>query len=63
MSNQPSLEQLEHGLKIAARIVVLYGEAYIPVFTRMHEEVEKAKANQSKESLALRLAKEYAEKE
>lgn len=63
MSNQPSLEQLEEGLKISARIVAQYGKEYLPVFKRLHQEVEKMKADQSKEDLAIQLAKEYAEKE
>jgi hypothetical protein len=61
--NQPSLEQLEKALKIAARVVVLYGEAYISTFNRLHEEAERMKADQSKENLAILLVKKYADME
>lgn len=58
-----TLEELEKGLKIAARIAVLYGETYLPIFTRLHDEVEKMKANQSKGNLAFMLVKKYADME
>lgn len=63
MHNPPSLEVLERALKIAARIVVLYGETYLPIFNRLHEEVEKMKAMQCKKDLALLLSKSYADME
>lgn len=64
MSTQSSsLQQLEHALRIAARVVVFYGETYIPIFNRLHDEVEKLKLNQDKENLAVLLAKQYTNME
>lgn len=58
--NQITKEELERGLKIAARVVSLYGEPYLPVFNRLLKEVEKLKDRQEKESIAIKLAKTYA---
>lgn len=63
IAHQVQLRDLEKALKIAARVVVMYGEVYLPVFNRLHSEVEKMKAVQDKESLAIQLAKEYADME
>lgn len=61
MANHVSDAELEHALKIAARVVVLYGDAYLPVFNRMHREVENRKAAKEKENLAHQLARKYAD--
>jgi hypothetical protein len=49
-------EQLLKCYHIAARIVSLYGDAYLPVFKRLHKEVEMRKANDELMTVALNLA-------
>lgn len=61
MANNVSDAELEHALKIAARVVVLYGDAYLPVFNRMHREFEVRKNAKEKENLAHQLARQYAD--
>ena len=56
-----SVEQLEYAVKIAARVVSLYGETYLPIFNRLHAELMKAKENEVQKSLALQLALKYNE--
>jgi len=63
MANQPSLEALEKALKIAARITVMHGQTYLPIFKRLHDEAEKMRDGQNKENLALHLAKQYVDME
>jgi bacterioferritin (cytochrome b1) len=59
--NHFSIEELEHAFKIAARVVALYGETYLPIFNRLHEEVLMAKGKQNQKSLAMQLALSYSE--
>jgi hypothetical protein len=61
MTIQP--EQLRRALKIAARVVVLYGDAYVPLFERLRQEVMKLDEEKKTESLAIQLAKQYADLE
>jgi len=62
MSHNISIEQLEKGVKIIARVVALYGEKYLPLFERMHSELLTAKQQQDKKILALKLAMEFNER-
>lgn len=51
-----SKEQLINCYRLAARIVSLYGDAYMPVFQRLHVEAEKTKRNADLKSLAMLIA-------
>lgn len=42
--------------KISAEIVKQHGDLYLPVFIRIHEEIEKRKNNQSYKQIALQIA-------
>ena len=57
------IKELERVIKIAARVVVLHGEVYLPLFNRLHKELVKEKEKQETESLAFKLAKSYADLE
>jgi len=63
MSNEISIDDLTRAVKIAARVVVLYGDVYLPIFNRLHSELEKAKENLGAKEMAIQLAKKYAEVE
>ncbi len=56
--SQYSTRELEEAYKIAAVIVKRYGEKYLPVFKRMHDEIEQAKADNSFKQIALQVAAE-----
>ena len=58
---QFSIEELGRALKIAARVVALYGEIYLPIFNRLHAEMTKAKEDENAKALALRIALSYTE--
>lgn len=49
-------DQLMNYYHLAARIVSLYGDAYLPVFKRLHDEVEKIKCDENIKTLALTVA-------
>lgn len=57
--NQVSFDELTRAVKIAARVVFLYGDVYLPLFTRLHTELEKAKENIDAREAAIQLAKKY----
>lgn len=63
MPDHVLVNELERAIKIAARVVVLHGEVYLPLFNRLHKELMKEKEKQETESLAFRLAKSYADLE
>lgn len=63
MSHSYSTEELQELVQIAARIVVEHGEAYLPIFNRVHREYELSKQQTTAKNLAFQLAKSYAEKE
>ncbi|WP_153825443.1 hypothetical protein [Niastella caeni] len=46
-------------MKIAAKVVALYGDTYIPTFDRLYQEFKKAKSQESKKMQALKIAMEY----
>ena len=56
-----SFEELEYAAKIAARIVAMYGERYLPIFNRVHDELIQAKESQNQKALALQIALSYNE--
>lgn len=63
MNENPSqifIDELEHALKIAARVVSLFGECYLPIFNRIYFELNQAKEKQDQKSLALQLAMNYS---
>ena len=49
---------LEEAYQIMARIVRDYGDKYLPVFKRLHEEREVRKANQGLKDIALQVARD-----
>ena len=49
-------EELEKPYKIIAKIVRDYGDKYLPIFQRIHDEVERRKANQGLKDIALQIA-------
>jgi len=53
MDDELTLEQIEKAYKIAARIVAMYGDDYLPVFERMHREVKEYEQKAEMKSLAL----------
>jgi hypothetical protein len=54
--SQPSIQQLERALKIAAKVVAMYGDVYLPGFIRLRDEFEKARTIEEAKSYAIRLA-------
>jgi len=57
-----SIEELEHAKKIAARVVTLYGDTYLPIFQRVLDEINKAKQAETIKQLALKEALSYSER-
>lgn len=57
-STQVTDEDLESAYKIMAMIVRKYGDKYLPVFKRIHEERELRKAQQSLKNIALQIAQD-----
>lgn len=51
-------EQVDKAYSIMARIVRDYGDAYLPVFKRLHEEKEARKANFDLRNIALDVARQ-----
>jgi len=51
-----TVEELHRSYRNAAMIVSRYGDAYLPIFKRLHSEVEKLKAQDEIKSLALSVA-------
>jgi hypothetical protein len=60
VQNKNPLESLTHDYRIAAKIVELYGDKYIPGFVRVHEEIQKHSALNDAKNLALKVAKSYS---
>lgn len=57
-----SLADLEECLAIAAYIVVRHGDAYVPTFERLEQEVEHARAKGSDRSRAQRVLADLMKK-
>lgn len=51
-------EDLETSYKIMAMIVRNYGDKYLPVFKRIHEEREMRKAQSDLKDIALQIAQD-----
>lgn len=54
-----SLSNLEKCLQIAARVVALYGDVYVPIFERVHDEVLKVRQKGYIKLLAINIAIDY----
>ena len=55
-TNHIELNELECAYKIAARIVSNFGDAYLPTFQRLHEELQTRYRQQDLKSIALNIA-------
>lgn len=51
-----TLQQLREGYKITAKIVSTYGDKYLPIFKRLHDEMEKRMAEETLKNIALQVA-------
>lgn len=60
-NTQISIRDLEHALKIAAKVVALYGEVYLPGFMRLKNEVMAAKQKNDAKAEALLIANMMAD--
>jgi hypothetical protein len=40
-AGEPSTDELKHGLKVAARVVLLYGDRYMPIVDRLEAEIAR----------------------
>lgn len=49
-------EKLKKAYINSARLIKLYGETYLPIFERLHKEMEAAQARQDLRKTALELA-------
>ena len=56
-----TVQEIERVLKLAAKVVALYGDAYLPTFQRINRELQLAEERESNKSLALKHAIEYAQ--
>ena len=55
-SHTYTLEELHHLREIAAKVVALYGDAYLPIFECVHRELEMRKQQTDLKMLALKVA-------
>ncbi len=51
-----TFEEIHKLYRVAARVVAMYGDAYLPVFSRLHTEVEKINTLENIKSVALEMA-------
>lgn len=49
-----SLEELEEGRRIAALVVKHYGEEFLPIFERFHNELERVETLDERVNLVLK---------
>jgi hypothetical protein len=56
-----TLKEIEHAMKILAKVVSLYSETYLPIFKRLHTEFLKAQEADETKNLAIQIAKQYDE--
>lgn len=54
-------KNIEKAYTIMAKIVVMHGDKYLPVFQRMHEIREEYKAKQDMKNIALQIAQNSIE--
>ncbi|MGE0132392.1 MAG: hypothetical protein AB7U82_30285 [Blastocatellales bacterium] len=50
-------QELEHAVVLAARIVARYGDLYLPVFERLENDLNAARANEERLSRAIEIAR------
>lgn len=55
-TNHVTDEEIETAYIIMAKIIRDYGDKYLPIFKRIHEERELRKANQGLKNIALQVA-------
>lgn len=56
--NKPMTEdRIRNAYQISAKLVELYGDVYLPIFERMHKEVELLSQKRGMKELALSVAK------
>jgi hypothetical protein len=55
-----SKETIEKACLIAARVVKEFGDTYLPIFQRMHQELIKKEEEEKLKTLAMQTAIEYA---
>ena len=55
-----TMQEIEHVLKLAAKVVALYGETYLPTFQRVYLELQLMKERETNKALALKQAIDYA---
>lgn len=53
------LEELELAYKIAAKVVALYGDAYLPIFEQLHKERMEFREKLDVKALAISVASRY----
>jgi hypothetical protein len=51
-----TLEELQHLREIAAKVVALHGDVYLPIFECVHRELEARKQQTDLKALALKVA-------
>lgn len=56
LKTETTNEQLREGYRIAAEVVALYGDAYLPLFQRLHGEIQKLSDTAELKSIALQIA-------
>ena len=54
-----TVQEIEHAMKILAKVVSMYGETYLPIFKRLHTEFLKAQEANETKALAIEIAKGY----
>lgn len=58
-----TIEEIQHGLEIAARLVEADGEVMLPIFERFERELEAARTRSSAVERALRIAQAARERD
>lgn len=56
MNTEKEIAELEFCYKKMARIVRDYGDKYLPIFERLHEELKSRKKQEEIKSIALKIA-------
>ena len=56
MNTDISDNDILNAYKTAAKIVIKFGDAYLPTFQRLHDEVQKRQQQQQIKTLALSIA-------
>ncbi len=54
------MEKLEQAYSLMAVVIRDYGVKYLPIFKRLHEEMEAVKARRDLQSIALQIAKDVS---